>query len=44
MLDATVGLPLHIVISIITPLYNPLGGLIKSAIRAARCGIEVVGF
>ena len=31
-----VGLPLHIVISIITRLYNPLGGLIKSAIRAVE--------
>ena len=38
-----VGLPLHILMSIITCLYDPLGGLIKSAIRAARCGIEAVG-
>ena len=38
-----VGLPMHIVISIITRLYDPLGGLIKSAIRAARCGIEQSG-
>ena len=34
-----VGLPLHIV----TRLYNPLGGPIKSAIRAARCGIWALG-
>ena len=38
-----VGLPLHIVISITTFLYNPLGGLIKSAITAGRCPIEAVG-
>ena len=30
------GLTLYIVISIIMRLYNPLVGLIKSAIRAAR--------
>ena len=31
-----VGLPLHNIISVITRLYNPLGGLIKSAIRALQ--------
>ena len=40
----SVGLPLHIVISIITRLYTPLGGLIKSAIRAVRCLTVEVGY
>ena len=39
----SVGLSLYIVISIITRLYNPLGGLNKSAIRAERCLIKAVG-